>query len=250
MMSKIIKSIKKDGAYAVFDCDETIINGDVEHITLKYQLEHDEYILSKEEIQNRLLVMYPEFKEDIMNLDMKTNFTALSEKIYLKYEKDISLILIEGMTGEQVYSLTKKSIKTYPGDVTKRVEIENLFNLLKENNIEIYICSASQKDMVYVATDMYGISHENVKAVNLKVDINNKYIYEEEGIVTRGRGKIEAIKSLGKKEHPVLIAGDSDGDYAMLNYFKIAHGMIINPKENTKVKYLVDNITYFEYIIK
>ncbi|WP_068267966.1 HAD family hydrolase [Caviibacter abscessus] len=248
-MTNIIEKIKEDGAYAVFDCDETIINGDVGRITVKYQLEYDEYILTPEEIKQKLLLMYPDLEEGILNLDMKTNFIALSDKIYSKYEKDISLLLIEGMTSDEVYNLTKKSIKAYPNDLTKRIEMENLFNLLRENNIEIYICSASQKDMVNVAADIYGIPRENVRAVNLKMDNNNKYIYEETGIVTRGVGKIESIKSLGKKEHPVLIAGDSDGDYAMLNYFKIKHGMIINPKENTKVKYLVDNVTYFEYRI-
>lgn len=249
-MIDIIKSIKKNNAYAVFDCDDTIISGDVSRVTVKYQLEHDEYILSEDEIKQRLLLMYPDFKKDILDLDMKTNFVSLSNKIYLEYMKDISLILIEGMTSDEVYNLTKKSIETYPHLLKKRPEMENLFKLLRENDIEIYICSASQKDMVNVAADMYGIPRENVMAVNLKLDENNKYIYEEVGIITRGIGKIESIKSLGKKTHPVLIAGDSDGDYPMLNYFKIRHGMIINPKENTKVKYLVDNLIYFEYLIK
>lgn len=246
-MKDIINRIKEKDAYVVFDCDNTIISGDVQNITVKYQLEYEKYNLSIDEIKSILLKQYEKFKDDIINLDMKRDFVRLSNKIYIKYRDDISFILLVGYTNKEVENLTREAIKTYPNDLTKRKEIENLFTLLRENNIDIYVCSASHVDMVYVATDMYKIPRENVMAMNLKKDKENKYLFEKVGISTVGFGKVESIKSLNKKTHPILIAGDSDGDYEMLNYFKIRHGMIINPKEDMKIKYLVDNFVYFEY---
>ena len=93
-MRDIINRIKEKDAYAVFDCDNTIISGDVQNMTVKYQLEYEKYNLSVDEIKSILLKQYEEFKDDIINLDMKRDFVRLSNKIYIKYRDDISFILL------------------------------------------------------------------------------------------------------------------------------------------------------------
>ncbi|VWL85966.1 HAD family hydrolase [Oceanivirga miroungae] len=246
---KIISNMDKTRKnYVVFDCDETIIKGDVERLTLKYQLEFEEFRIGLDEMKNRLK-KYDKFKDKIENLNIKRDFSSLVNEIYREYRDDITGFLLSYYTEDEVYNLTKKAITYYKEDFSKREYIEKLFNLFKENNIEIYICSASIIYEVYVAADLYNLKRENVLACNNKLMEDNILSGYECGLITRGIGKVDAIKSLGYGYPPLLIAGDSDGDYQMLRSFDIEYGMIINPRKNTKVFDLVDNIKYFSHII-
>lgn len=234
--------------YAVFDCDFTIITGDVEQYTVEYQLEKKEYRVSLEHIKNKL-AKYSDFKEEIENLELNNKFRELINKIYVKHREDISYLLLEGYTLNEVYELTTKALKEYEYKFSLRQEIKELFDLLKANDVEIYVCSASMINEVYVATDMYGIKRENVMAINISLDENGKYTGDEIGIATRGMGKVKAIEKLNYSYPPVIVAGDSDGDYEMLTRLNPMHGMIINPKDSMKIKYLVNNFNFFEYIV-
>lgn len=247
--NKIINSFDKTKKnYAVFDCDNTLIYGDVEQLTLAYQLEKQEYRVSLEYVKSKL-AHYKKFKKEIENLELNHKFKELTDKIYVDTMNDISLILLEQYTKQEVYELTKKALEYYKDKFSLREDIKQLLDILRKNNIEIYVCSASVLYEVYVASDMYGIKRENVMAVDMEEDENGKLIYKEKGIITRGQGKVDAINNLGYNYPPVIIAGDSDGDYYMMTRFNADHVIIINPKENTKVKQLVDNYRFFEYIM-
>lgn len=246
IISKMDRSRKN---YVVFDCDDTIITGDVERLTLKYQIEFSEFRISLEQMKQRLS-KYTKFKDKIDNMDIKRDFNSLVNMIYNEYRDDVSAFLLSYYTTYEVYNLTKKALLYYKNEFSKREYIERLFKLFKKNNIEIYICSASIKYEVYVAADMYDIKRENVLACNIKLLENDILSGFETGIITRGQGKVEAIKSLGYGYPPLLIAGDSDGDYPMLKAFDIQYGMIINPKVGSNVYNLVDDIRYFKHIIK
>lgn len=249
-IKKLISSMDKTRKnYVVFDCDETIINGDIEKLTLKYQLEFSEYRISLDEMKKRL-EKYSKFRDKILNLNIKRDFSNLVNEIYLEYKDDVTAFLLSYYSKDEVYNLTRKALDYYKNEFSKRKYIEKLFDLFKENNIEIYICSASIIYEVYVIADLYNLKKENVLACNNKLIENNILSGYETGILTRGYGKVESIKSLGYNYPPLLVAGDSDGDYEMLSAFDIDYAMIVNPKKDTKVFNLVDNKRYFRHIIR
>lgn len=241
MIERLLKSLPKDRKYyAVFDCDETIIKGDVGYLGYTYILENNLFKVPFEKIAQDLKNDYGIDGVTKDNVIEKSNYYYSIKKI------DITTKFWQNYTELEIQDLIREAIEK-TNLVKIKEDIRNLFNLLKEYDVQIYICSASPKPLVDVIADIYGIERKNVLAINFEVQ-NGRYTGKEIGIATRSEGKVTAIKSLGYDYPPIIIGGDSDGDYEMLKSFKILHGMIMNPKENSKVKRLVDNVVYFEYI--
>ncbi|MGT2757578.1 haloacid dehalogenase-like hydrolase [Streptococcus ovuberis] len=174
--------------------------------------------------------------------------------------------LYAGMTSEEVHQLSAKSIEAALADdlvyetwespadlkgeagqvsvqfkrgVRSVKEMQNLFATLMANGIDVYICSASYYDVIYeYATNTtygYNVPAENIYAMMLTKD--------DKGVIqpqldpdyyqTQGEGKTKTIKEFIAKHHggqaPILIAGDSNGDYAMLKDFdELQMGIIFN----------------------
>lgn len=174
--------------------------------------------------------------------------------------------LYAGMTSEEVQALSEKSIDqalqdkltsetwespaglkgesgqitvTFKRGVRSVKEMQNLYKTLMANGIDVYICSASYIDVIipYASNSKYGynIPKENVTAMRLKKDDKGviQPEYDTNYAQTQGEGKTETIKKLIAVNHdnqePILIAGDSNGDYAMLKDFpKLQMGIIFN----------------------
>ncbi|MBS4750709.1 haloacid dehalogenase-like hydrolase [Granulicatella sp. zg-ZJ] len=174
--------------------------------------------------------------------------------------------LYAGMTSEEVQALTEKSIdyalkdelkeETWESPATLKgeagqvsvsfktgvrsvKEMQDLYATLMENGIDVYICSASYIDVIipYATNSKYGynIPKENIYAMMLSKDSNGVIQAElnPEYAQTQGAGKTETIKkymaATHKDKEPILIAGDSNGDYAMLTDFKdLQVGIIFN----------------------
>ena len=106
-------------------------------------------------------------------------------------------------------------------------EIKNLFGELRKAGIAVYIVSGSFTEVLKVATAPdfgLGLPPGNVFGCSLKRDASGRYIPEmADGGVQYGR-KPEFIRAhIAPRHHgaePVLTAGDSMGDYAMLTEFK------------------------------
>ena len=106
-------------------------------------------------------------------------------------------------------------------------EIKNLFGELRKAGIAVYIVSGSFTEVLKSATTPefgLGLPPDNVFGCSLKRDASGRYIPEmAEGGVQYGR-KPEFIRAhIAPRHHgaePVLAAGDSMGDYAMLTEFK------------------------------
>lgn len=179
-----------------------------------------------------------------MKLSELNSTTELAiDKSFTDEIKEYTIQSSNVLTGESGIIST-----TYKKGIRIRPEMQNLVHTLINNGITPYVCTASQEDVVKVfATNQkygYGFKAENVFGRRReftkdgKLDIQNNTSIPK----TRGRGKAEAIKKLMVPKHdnkpPILIAGDSDGDFFMMDEFKNDSVILIintNPKQTAKI---------------
>ena len=129
---------------------------------------------------------------------------------------------------------------TYKTGLRIMPEMIDLYNILMNNGIDVYVCSASFIDVIMVSATntKYGLNVKpsNVFAMQLKTDSNGRYINQYDYnnyFQTQGAGKTKTIDKFIRPSHggkgPILVAGDSDGDYNMLSDYKdLKLGLIIN----------------------
>ena len=106
-------------------------------------------------------------------------------------------------------------------------EVKDLFAELKRAGIAVYIVSGSlQETLVGLTAPEFGLGllPENVFGADLKRDASGRYIPEmKDGCVKSGRKPEFIMERIAPRHHgaePVLVAGDSMGDYAMFTDFK------------------------------
>lgn len=107
-------------------------------------------------------------------------------------------------------------------------EMKDLVAALQTHGIAVYVVSGSFRDAVLVATRVgtgYEIPSENVFGIRLQTDAKGGILgrADPSAPVTWGPGKPAVIRGQIAPRHggkdPVLVAGDSNGDYAMLTAF-------------------------------
>ncbi len=106
-------------------------------------------------------------------------------------------------------------------------EIADLMQTLRANGIDVYVCTASLEDVVAVfATNPkygYNVARENIIGMRLN-KVNDVYqdTYKDGWVQTGEHGKTIAITSVVAAKRgfgPILVAGDSSGDYNMMTEF-------------------------------
>lgn len=117
----------------------------------------------------------------------------------------------------------------YKSGLRVQSETANLFHEFEKNGIKVYIVSASLEDIVKVfANDKsygYNLSADSVYGMRLEMN-GNKYKaeYKHGYPQTQTKGKVEIINKFLKPKHggkdPILVAGDSEGDFNMLSEYK------------------------------
>lgn len=128
---------------------------------------------------------------------------------------------------------------SYKTGITFPAETRDLTNTLMANGIDVYICSASFIDVIIASCADpqfgYNVKKENIYAMMLKKDASGRYIndYDYNYFQTQGKGKVHTINAFirGKYNNrgPILVAGDSQGDYNMMTeYPSLKIGLIIN----------------------
>ncbi len=207
--------------------------------------------------------------------DFKAKMIALMNAAFSVCHTDICQLVSTGMTVEELHAITEKAIdesltdtiqeytitssEYLPGDagvveasyrkgIRLQAEMQNLITVLTEYGITPYICSASQEDNVRVfASNIkygYAVKPENVFGRRRLFGTDGKITYENDASIppTRAAGKAEAIKKLMMPKHggkpPILVAGDSDGDFFMMNEFKNDAVILLfnrNPKKEAKI---------------
>lgn len=129
------------------------------------------------------------------------------------------------------------------GDVPEMVD---LYRTLEENGIDVYVVSASSHDIVraYASKNSYKFNKNKVFGLRLAKDSDGKIIpkLDKSYPLTQKEGKSKAIRKLIQNENnygPILVGGDSDGDYDMLTVFKESDlGIIIDVDRIGKINKL------------
>lgn len=125
---------------------------------------------------------------------------------------------------------------------------KHLYNALRDNGIDVYVCSASLEAIVEVmACDAsYGLGLDSGNVFGIRLADNDKVggQFAEDYPGTFLEGKVECIRKFIAPLHggqdPVLVAGDSSGDYAMLTSFEgMKAGLIIDCGKGGKIGELV-----------
>ncbi|MBB5204629.1 phosphoserine phosphatase [Inhella inkyongensis] len=162
--------------------------------------------------------------------------------------------LFGGLTVEQVSALAEASNDHGLGDALRKVkhtspaslpgkagvvtvsqnlglrltpEIANIMAALRHHGVDVYVSTASLEDVVrvFASTPKYGyhVKPENVIGLRLEMEGNvYKPEYRKGWPLNWGPGKTEVIKRelQSKKGYgPLMVFGDSDGDYDMLRDF-------------------------------
>lgn len=127
-------------------------------------------------------------------------------------------------------------------------EMADLFHSLEREGIDVYVVSASFIDIVraFATKNSYKFDGEKVLGLRLAKDDEGKVIPELDHSfpLTQKSGKSETIKKLIQNETnygPILVGGDSDGDYAMLTDFEETDlGIIIDRQRHGEINKLKD----------
>lgn len=129
-----------------------------------------------------------------------------------------------------VSSITFQGLRIYP-------EMAGLYRALMDNGIDVYVISASPEDIIVpiACNKEYGYCLPRENVFGAKFSKNNGVLQpglSRERVMTWGSGKVDLIRrqfAASKGYPPILICGDSDGDYNMLSEFpEIKLGLIVN----------------------
>ena len=151
VLEKLIKKYRDTNSYAVFDWDNTSIQGDTQLNLFIYQIENLKYKLNPEQFNKVIRKNVPtsNFKERFKNLDGEIlNATKLSNDIYKDY-----IFLYENYISDKKFSL--KEIRNTEEFKDFRVKMHCLHNALSGNFSselaclwEFYLLSGMTKDEV------------------------------------------------------------------------------------------------------
>lgn len=140
--------------------------------------------------------------------------------------------LLKGKAGKIIYKY-KSGLRTQP-------ETANLFHTFENNGIDVFVVSASLEDVVEVfATDPsygYNLSKDNIYGMRLEMK-DGKYIsqYKKNYTQTQTQGKVKIINEFIKPKYnfkgPILVGGDSSGDYNMLTEYKDTQNLLLMKRE-------------------
>ncbi|WP_436629296.1 haloacid dehalogenase-like hydrolase [Fusobacterium gastrosuis] len=265
------KAIRIDIPLDDFDKDYSNINGEAINITkIGNDLDKTYTFIYENYLKDQKMTL-DEIKATEEFKDFRGKLAFLYEAIGGSFSHDVSypwvLYLFHGMTRQEVKALAKeandfgignklesytiessdiligeagKVSYKYKSGLRTQPEIANLFHELRDNGIKVYVVSASLQDIVQVfANDRsygYNLDEENVYGMRLEMN-GDKYTYNyKKGYPqTQTKGKVEIINKYIKPRHngkePILVAGDSSGDYNMLTEFKEIKVLLLMKRE-------------------
>ena len=271
-INEVIEKYKNLGHYAVFDCDNTILMNDIQFALIHYLLKFKKFKTTPIELKKFLNNKFPQETEIINNfcnifknayyedinsmeyLKFLSNFSEFVEYLYFKYDKfDLNIFFsYKNMSYEELEKLIEEAISyhnnsefgienwiyennisTYKIGLKIANEMSELIKKLHDNNIDVYVISASTfevVDSVLQPLKKY-ISKIYAKKIINKNNIFTGLLDENELRITSLDKKIiiEDILKQKYNKDPIIVAGDSMGDFDMLTGFK-----------NTKISILID----------
>lgn len=271
-INEVIEKYKNLGHYAVFDCDNTILMNDIQFALIHYLLKFKKFKVTPIELKDFLNTQFPKeneltnnfcdifqkaYNKDINSMEylkFLSNFSEFVEYLYFKYDKfDLNIFFsYKNMSYEELEKLIEEAISyhnnsefgienwiyennisTYKIGLKIANEMSELIKRLHNNNIDVYVISASTfevVDSVLKPLKKY-ISKIYAKKIINKNNIFTGLLDENELRITSLDKKIiiEDILKQKYNKDPIIVAGDSMGDFDMLTGFK-----------NTKISILID----------
>ncbi|MBP1044636.1 haloacid dehalogenase-like hydrolase [Vagococcus sp. BWB3-3] len=221
-------------------------------------------------------------KETLAYQEFIAKFRFLYDAIGDSFSADISYpwvtYFLGGKTAEEIHYLVRKTLKTElvaslayetwssPRDYVSQSgsvsiqfkrgirlipEIQQLMRTFSEKGIKVYIVSASNREVIlpFATSDKfgYGLPESQIYGMRLKEQGGKMLPELATGVAqTQGVGKTATIKESIEVMHqhrgPILVAGDSDGDVAMLSDFSDTEiALIINRHKAGKIGSLVES---------
>jgi len=189
----LLKTIKEvENPIAAFDADGTLWPTDMGEIFFRYQ------------IKNNLIDLPPKPWEHYINLH--------SEK-----PKDAYLWLAQINKGRNISKVREWAQAAV--DEKKNFEIfdeqKQIIDLFHENNIPVYIVTASVKWAVEPAAKKFNIPFENVVGIVTKVE-NDMVTDIQGGPITYREGKVNALLEHTNNIKPFFASGNTMGDISLV----------------------------------
>ena len=184
---------------------------------------------------------------------LKENLLLLNEGIENTFDYDTWCqwmpALFSGMSYAELTALTKESVDYWMSrsELVLPQESLHLIQALRRKGIDVYICSASLEAIVEaMACDpKYGLNfpEEKVFGIRLKDKETVGGAFDETYQQTYLEGKVACINRFMRPQHggkdPILVAGDSGGDLAMLTAFPKALSLVYDCKRGGSIgKYI------------
>ncbi len=191
---KEVKTTTSPPHIAAFDADGTIWNYDVGEAFLKYQIEHS-------------LVDLPTDPWDFYVKEAR--------------KKDHSHILLwlaqinQGRCLKDVRSWAKACYLQNPNFPLFESQ-KRLIEIFHQNNIEVYIVTASIKWSAEPAALRVGVKPQHVLGVETTIDSQGFLTQEPNGPISQGKGKVEKLLLATKGKKPFFCSGNTSGDLPLL----------------------------------
>ena len=179
---------------AAFDADGTLWDADLGENFFQYQIDHKCVALPENPFD-----YYLDLKK--VNNDPRSAFLWLAQ-------------INKGQNLDQIRTWAKKAFEEIqPNPIF--TEQRKLVDLLKQNQVKIYIVTASIKWAVEPGALALGIPAENVIGIETQVENN---IISDLGILplTYRAGKVEALFKHTANQAPFLASGNTMGDFELL----------------------------------
>jgi HAD superfamily phosphoserine phosphatase-like hydrolase len=173
---------------AVFDCDRTLIHGDISETALA-DLEAD--------TGASLVAAYEEGVR-------RDKLTAYVELVH---------VLVAGKTESEARALAERTLRRH-NSLRPREALRELVWALHRCEWEVWVVSASPEVLVQVVTAQFGIHPHRVIGMRSHVDDAGRFRSELVPPATWREGKVAALHHLPAP--PDLAVGDSEGDLPMM----------------------------------
>jgi hypothetical protein len=171
-----------------------------------------------------MFVTYPGFtKQEISKLVVKAMDWGIKRESRKEYFD--SPVTLPGKAG--AVSNTQAG-NYFCNTIRPTYEMGRLFKQLEKNKIHVHICTASMQEIIEVVANTpkygYNIPKNRVMGLRLKKDAKGRFLpqYNSEGAyaINGLEGKAANINNIlvnRYKSNPIMIGGDSDGDYYMMS---------------------------------
>lgn len=237
---KLELDLKGDEAF-VFDCDQTLIHGDIGEACFRYVLEnrwvisHDawwahliEADFNNQDVKSWRQAYEREASPNTFSSDSSLS-SSLSQELWEAYENLCSIdvnsaYIYAARIAYQRHPVELALMTEYALQNDKRVSFRPAIKALIrdiQNLAHVWVVSSSHISIVRVIAHHYQIPSQHI--IGIDFELNQQQLYTDRVITPTpiGSQKIDAFMLLNQSQ-PILMAGDSVHDIPMMKYAKSA----------------------------